>query len=407
METLERVAASAKGATAPRGDEATRLAIAYVALFFLAGIHLPYWPVWLASRGVDAQQLGVLLGIGNWARLTTPWIGAWADRTGRGPQLLVAVAIVVLVTLGLFELAHTLMILVVLSAVLGLAYAPIIPLLDGMSISAAAAGRMDYGRVRLWGSASFILASVVGGWLLQGRDPGLVLTTLQSSAVVLVLAVSWLRRMPLAPRPEVARLGAAARPPRSWAEILGQPRFATFLVCVGFLQGAHAVLYGFGTKHWQQAGISESTIGWFWGVGVIAEVVLFAWGARIIAWVGAPGLLGLAGLGAIVRWAALGSTTAIGPTFAIQILHAASFAAMHLGAMSWIRDNIVPDAVNRATAVYTAIAGGVALGIGMPLGGVLFDRWQGDAYFAMAAFAAIGTAFAWRLGRPMPAPSVR
>lgn len=404
MQSPERVAASSEGASAPRGDEARRLAIAYVALFFLAGVHLPYWPVWLASRGVDAQQLGVLLGIGNWARLTTPWIGAWADRTGRGPQLLVAVAIAVLVTLGLFELAHALPLLVVLSAMLGLAYAPIIPLLDGMSITAAAAGRMDYGRVRLWGSASFILASVVGGWLLQGRDAALVLTTLQSSAVVLVLAVLWLRRLPSAPRSGPATHGG---PRRSWAEILGQPRFATFLVCVGFLQGAHAVLYGFGTKHWQQAGISESTIGWFWGVGVIAEVALFAWGARIIAWVGAPGLLGLAGTGAIVRWAALGSTTAIGPTFAIQILHAASFAAMHLGAMSWIRDNIVPDAVNRATAVYTAIAGGVALGLGMPLGGVLFDRWQGDAYFAMAAFAAIGTAFAWRLGRPAPAPSVR
>ena len=394
------------GDAAPRGDEARRLAVAYVALFFLAGVHLPYWPVWLASRGVDAQQLGVLLGIGNWARLTTPWIGAWADRTGRGPQLLVAVALVVLVALGLFELAHALPILVALSAVLGLAYAPIIPLLDGMSITAAAAGRMDYGRVRLWGSASFILASVVGGWLLLGRDAALVLTTLQSAAVVLVLAVVWLRRMPAVPRTERAITHRAA-PSRSWAEILGQPRFATFLVCVGFLQGAHAVLYGFGTKHWQQAGISESTIGWFWGVGVIAEVALFAWGARIIAWVGAPGLLGLAGLGAIVRWAALGSTTAIGPTFAIQILHAASFAAMHLGAMSWIRDNIVPDAVNRAPAVYTAIAGGVALGIGMPLGGVLFDRWHGDAYFAMAAFAAIGTAFAWRLGGHPPAPSVR
>lgn len=404
MQSPERVTASSEGASAPRGDEARRLAIAYVALFFLAGVHLPYWPVWLASRGVDAQQLGVLLGIGNWARLTTPWIGAWADRTGRGPQLLVAVAIAVLVTLGLFELAHALPLLVVLSAMLGLAYAPIIPLLDGMSITAAAAGRMDYGRVRLWGSASFILASVVGGWLLQGRDAALVLTTLQSSAVILVLAVLWLRRLPSAPRSEPATRGG---PRRSWAEILGQPRFATFLVCVGFLQGAHAVLYGFGTKHWQQAGISESTIGWFWGVGVIAEVALFAWGARIIAWVGAPGLLGLAGTGAIVRWAALGSTTAIGPTFAIQILHAASFAAMHLGAMSWIRDNIVPDAVNRATAVYTAIAGGVALGLGMPLGGVLFDRWQGDAYFAMAAFAAIGTAFAWRLGRPASAPSVR
>ena len=376
-----------------RRDEARRLAVAYTALFFLAGIHLPFWPVWLAHRGVGVEQMGVLLGLGNWARLTTPWIGAWADRSGRGPQLLVVVAVGVLMTLVAFDFADGFAVLVVLSIVLGLGYAPIVPLLDGMAIAASAAGRMDYGRVRLWGSASFIVASVAGGRVLEGRDPGLVLVALQSAAVLLVIAVVWLRRMPVAARIDDG-------PATSWSDVLRRPWFATFLLSVAFLQGAHAVLYGFATKHWLANGIAESTIGWFWGVGVLAEVVLFAFAARLTAWIGASGLLLLAGIGAVLRWSTLGLTTSIGLTFAIQLLHAASFAAMHLGAMSWIRDNVPGHAVHRATAVYTAIAGGVALGIGMPLAGVLFKHWRGDAYFAMAALAAVGTGFAWRLRSP-------
>lgn len=373
--------------------EPLRLAVAYVAVFALVGVYLPYWPVWLASRGVVPEQLGVLLGLGNWARLATPWIGAFADRTGRGPQLLVLVTAGALATLLAFSFAHAFASLVLLSLVLGLAFAPVIPLLDGMSISAAAAGRMDYGRVRLWGSAAFIVASVLGGWVLDGRDPSLVLVALQAAAAVVLLAIIWLRRMPVAPRaPDAA--------PVSWSDVLRRPRFATFLLCLSFLQGAHALLYGFGTKHWQASGVPESTIGWFWGVGVIAEVVLFAFGAQLVRAIGASGLLLLAGVGAVVRWTALGMTTAIVPTFAIQLLHAASFAAMHLGAMSWIRENIAGPAVHRATSVYVAVAAGIALGIAMPLGGVLFEHWRGDAYFAMAAFAVVGTVFAWRL-RPV------
>jgi PPP family 3-phenylpropionic acid transporter len=373
-------------------DEARRLAIAYTALFLVAGIHLPFWPVWLEHRGVGPEEMGVLLGLGNWARLTTPWIGAWADRSGRGPQLLVVVACAVLATLVAFQFAHAFALLVILSVLLGIAYAPIIPLLDGMAIGATAAGRMDYGRVRLWGSVSFIAASVIGGRVLEGRHASLVLYALQGAAVLLVLATIWLRRMPTMPKPDEPQQVA-------WSGVLRRPRFATFLICVAFLQAGHAVLYGFGTKHWIANDIAESTIGWYWGVGVLAEVVLFVYGAKVIARIGAPGLLVLAGIGAVVRWTALGLTTDVAATFAIQILHALTFGAMHLGAMSWIRENIAGPAVHRATSLYVAVAAGMALGIGMPLAGVLFEHFHGDAYYAMTALGLIGTVFAWRLVR--------
>lgn len=373
-------------------DEARRLAVAYTALFLVAGIHLPFWPVWLEHRGVGPEEVGVLLGLGNWARLTTPWIGAWADRSGRGPQLLVVVAAAVLATLVAFQFAHPFALLVILSVMMGIAYAPIIPLLDGMAIGATAAGRMDYGRVRLWGSVSFIAASVIGGRVLEGRHASLVLYALQGAAVLLVLATIWLRRMPTIPRPEEPQRAA-------WSAVLRRPRFATFLICVAFLQAGHAVLYGFGTKHWIGSGIAESTVGWFWGVGVAAEIALFVWGADVVRRIGASGLLLLAGIGAVIRWSALALTTDVATTFAIQLLHALSFGAMHLGAMSWIRENIAGPAVHRATSLYVAIAAGMALGIGMPLAGVLFEHFHGDAYYAMAALGVIGTVFAWRLVR--------
>lgn len=374
-----------------RSGLAPRLALGYVALFFITGVYLPYWPVWLAERGAGPEQLGVLLGLGNWARLAAPWLGAWADRSGRATALLTFASMGVVASLAAFSFADGFAGLFVLSLALGLTFAPIIPLLDGIAVGEAARGRLDYGRVRLWGSISFIVASVAGGALLEGRPTALVLTTLQAASIVLVLAIVWLGRVPKAPRPD-------AEPAPSWSAVWRRPKLRTFLVTAAFLQSAHAVLYGFGTEHWLSVGIPESTIGWLWGVGVLAEVLLFAAGARVTAAIGSGGLLLLAGVGGLLRWAALARVTAVPLVFAIQVLHAASFAAMHLGAMAWIRDNLAGPAVHRATALYIAIASGVALGVVMPLAGIAFAHLRGDAYLIMAALAAAGTLGALRLG---------
>lgn len=372
-----------------------RLALTYVALFVLMGLHLPFWPVWLADRGMDPDRIGILLGVAMWARLVAPWVGARADRGVGGPMLVRLLALALFAVLVAFSWADGFVPLLVLSAGLGLAFAPIVPLVDGIALTASAAGRLDYGRVRLWGSAAFIVAAVGGGTALEGRDPSLVLVALQVSALALALASLSLRTPE---RVEASTEGVSIR------RVLRRPGMGTFLLAVAFLQAGHAVLYGFGTEHWLAIGIAESTIGWLWAVGVIAEVVLFAFGERVLARVGPAGLLILAGLGGAVRWSALAELESVGVLFAVQVLHAASFAAMHLGAMAWIRRELPPREIHRATALYVAVAGGLALGLGMPLAGALFDRLRGSAYHAMSVLALVGLGWAWRLSRSTRAP---
>jgi PPP family 3-phenylpropionic acid transporter len=367
----------------------TKLAVAYVALFFMMGIHLPFWPVWLADRGMDPDRIGWLLGVSMWARMIAPLVGAWADRRGHGPQLTLVLAVALFASLLAFSWADGFVGLFVLSALLGLAFAPIMPLIDGVALSASLRGELDYGRVRLWGSASFIAATIAGGLVLEGRSPTLVLLTLQIAAIGLVGATGGLRSLRAPPMDAGSQVAVLA--------VVRRPGVPTFLAAVACLQAGHAVLYGFGSEDWIAAGIGEATIGWLWAIGVIAEVVLFAFGERVVARIGATGLLAAAGIGGMLRWTALAEVHAVVPLFALQILHAASFAAMHLGAMTWIRRSLPAAEIHRATALYVAVAGGLALGLGMPLAGALYERWSGSAYHAMTLFAAAGLWFAWRL----------
>ncbi len=44
------------------------LGLSYFTYFFCYGIYLPFWGVWLKGVGLNAEQIGLLLGCGMVAR---------------------------------------------------------------------------------------------------------------------------------------------------------------------------------------------------------------------------------------------------------------------------------------------------------------------------------------------------
>ena len=62
---------------------ARRTALFYAAYFVFAGLHLPFLPVWLEARGLDAAEIGIVLAAGMAARpLVVPVATRLADRRG-------------------------------------------------------------------------------------------------------------------------------------------------------------------------------------------------------------------------------------------------------------------------------------------------------------------------------------
>src|SRR5262245_65398307 len=62
---------------------ARRLGLLYAALFFVVGCYLPFMPVWLDWRRLDASEIAVLLAAPLFTRIVfTPLIGFAADFAG-------------------------------------------------------------------------------------------------------------------------------------------------------------------------------------------------------------------------------------------------------------------------------------------------------------------------------------
>lgn len=358
---------------------AIRIATGFFAVFFVLGIHVPYWPVWLQSRGLSPQQIGVVLALGPWMRLlANPLAGQWADATGATRRIAVVLAMGVSLTYLAFSQASSFAVYVALAVVLGLCANPLIPLTDAVAVRVVAQGRGDYGSLRRWGSLAFIVASVIGGRVLQEQPASIIVWVLAAAGVGLALVMSTLPG-------EATRLPSAG----GAKELLRRRDVRIFLLCIGCLHASHSMLYAFGTAHWRAQGVDASTIGWLWAEGVVAEIVLFSLGPRFSARLGAPGLLVLAGVGGLLRWPTLASTASVPWLVAIQLLHAATFGALHLGAMEFIRRRVGAAATTRATTTYSAVAG-MAMGLGLPLSGWLYDDLGGTTYWAMAGCSAAG-----------------
>ena len=366
----------------------------YGAVFLSLGVYLPFWPVFLKSRGLDAAEIGLLFALAAWIKVaSTPAIAQIADRTGRAKATLAAAAGLSLIAFAGFLVARGFWPILLVTMFTAIWFHALIPLGESQTMAAVIERRLDYGRIRLWGSIAFIAGTVGAGALLTGSDPDLVLILILAAlGATLIAALALPARR--AEAPVAGRNGIMV--------LLRQRRFVLFLGAASLMQASHAVYYGFSALHWKAAGLSETTIGLLWAEGVIAEILLFAVSGGIVARAGPPALLMVAGLGGVVRWLVLGATTALPALVAVQVLHALTFGAAHLGAMHFIARAAPPGLSATAQSVYAAVSGGIAMGLAMLAAGALYADYAGGAFLAMAGLSAAGVAVAgvlWRLTR--------
>jgi PPP family 3-phenylpropionic acid transporter len=361
-----------------------RVAALYAALFVVVGVQLPFFPLWLKAKGLDAALIGIVLAVPMVVRiLAIPVATRAADRRQalRGTILLASLGSVA----GYIVLAAAEGAPAILAAycVASLAFTPIMPLAETYALTGLADRGRAYGPVRLWGSAAFILGTFAAGIAADLIAPRHLIWLIVAACVLNAAAAFSLE--PVAGSPHASpELSAARRP------LLRDPSFIAVLAAASLIQSSHAVYYGFSSLEWSRAGLDGTTIAALWALGVIAEIVLFAFSARL------PGprtLLLIGAGGALMRWAAMALDPPAALLPLLQLLHALSFGTTHLGALNFMLRRAGPG--QGATAQgHLAIALGAAMAAMMAFSGWLFAAYGNLAYAAMALAAAAGGACA-------------
>ncbi|MCP5365518.1 MAG: MFS transporter [Hyphomicrobiales bacterium] len=367
-----------------------RLSAFYAAFFAVVGVQQPFWPLWLKSNGLSAAEIGVTLAVSIGIKiLAAPAAAHIADQTGeRRLPMLVCVGFSLL-AYGFFVFADSFWPILLVSLVFFAVWPPVMALAESLTVMVAHKEQFDYGRVRLWGSLSFIVTAIVSGRILVSEPADAVLWIVLACILLTVTTCAWLPDVRSEPR--VSGLLPIV-------EILRNRPFGMCLITCGMIQGSHAVYYAFGTLHWQAQGYSEAIIGALWAEGVIAEIILFMFGAQSLKRFGPRGLIILAGLASTVRWLGTGYAESLPAIIALQALHAFSFGAAHLGAMYYIGAYVAPSVSATAQSLYSGIVWGVFLGATLFAAGWLYGAFQGGAFLAMTGLAMLGSLCALLIG---------
>ncbi|ODR98802.1 hypothetical protein AUC68_06260 [Methyloceanibacter methanicus] len=383
-----------------RRSLAWRLGFLYAVLFLIIGCYLPYLPVWLKWRGFTADQIAILLATPLFGRIViAPSISFVADRLGDRRFVLVLSAWGSLIAYGALWVSSGFWQMFIAMVLVALASTTLMPLTETIAITGIRRARLDYGQVRLWGSLSFIAASLGVGVVIQQAGAGLVLPLLMgaaASSAPISFRATWPSRTAPDPR-RTARSRGAASPMRS--RLCRAPLFLVFLVGTSLIHGSHAMLYAFGSLHWRAQGFTGGTIGALWSIGVIAEVLLFAVSGRIIGRIGSARLLVLAGFMTALRWSFMAFDPPLWATVILQTLHAMSFGAAHLAAIHFLTHAVPEDRSATAQGLFSAVVAGLVMGTATLACGPLYGSLGGEAYAVMAVVAATGTVAAMVLRR--------
>src|SRR5829696_214328 len=378
-----------------RPGPAVRLAALYGACFAGIGVYMPFFPVWLETRGLDPSTIGVILSLPIVTRVlvTAPLMGL-IDRGLGTRRLLTASGLILALAYLALSLTGNPYAIAALVIAMAAAQAPLGPLCDLVTTDAIRAdSRLDYGRIRLWGSIAFLMASVAGGYTVAATTPDAVPGLFAGLALATIAVVRFAVHDVAPSRPL-----QASSPPSAAATVHLPPVLWLLIAGAGCVQASHAGVYAFGSLHWREQGFSEPVIGYLWAVGVIAEILLFAVAGRIVGRASGLGFLILGAAAAVLRFSLMALSPGLVATFGLQTLHGLSFGATHLSAMAAVSHLAPVRARGRAQGVLsTAVSLGIAAGT--VVSGLLFQAGGALVFAAMAPLAAAGLLLALAAAR--------
>jgi len=258
------------------------------------------------------------------------------------------------------------------------------PLTDAYALRGVSHYGLNYGPLRLWGSAAFVVGALACGLLVDVIAPEHLIWVIALVAGASALASLGLRPIDGPKKADVIERGAGA--------LLRDPGFLAGILPSALFQGSHAADYIFASIVWKQSGLGGLTIAGLWSLGVVAEIVLFALSPRFSRPYAVLVVIGA--LSAVARWIITAQDPPLAILAAVQLVHGLSFGLTLVGTMGLLARNVPYPLMARGQG-YLAACSGIIASSASILSGAIYARYGQGVYYLMAAMALSGAVVMW------------
>lgn len=358
----------------------SRLSGFYFFYFSVVGTFMPYWNLYLKSEGFNYQEIGILSSIAVITRFFAPLLWGWiADKFAKRMLLIrIATWMESFVWLLIFIIPNDFQSVAMLMLIFSFFQNAILAQFEGVTLFWLGEQRATlYGKVRKWGSVGFITGVFSVGAILD-------IVSIKNLPIILLCITSLVFLWSFTIK-EPDHAPQAQKKLEPIYKTLKKPAVLAFLGIEFILLFSHAPFYSFYSNYLSEAGFSTLQTGSLWAVGVISEILMFAYAQIFLKHFSTRKLIGVCLIMTSLRWFIVGvSASNFVTQLAAQTLHAFSFGLFHLIAMRFIFCYFTSAQQGRAQALYSTVWG-IGVAIGSILTGHFWNIWGSSYIFISAA----------------------
>ena len=372
------------------------LSFFYFSYFAFLGAWIPYWTLYLERElAYSALEISQIMALSTLARVVGPYFwGLLSDVKGQRLRFIRLGAVCSFLSFCGIFFTHSFAAIAFIIFVYSFFWNAILSQFEALALNFLGDRAHHYSRIRLWGSVGFIIFVALLGSLFEIFSLSTlpyILTLILASIVLASYLVPIEQASELSENTIQSEKTDTRSSLSAFLTVLRQPSIAIVFLIFFLQQLAFAPYYTFFSIFLSNYEYSSMAIGWYWAIGVIAEVVLFAYMHQLLKRYSLLSLLQWSLFITSVRWLlTVYFSKNMLVLFFLQLLHAVSFAALHSIAMEWLRLSFPKHLHGQAQAFYSATAYGLGGVIGALLSGYVWGYWQGGVFYiaAIATFIA-------------------
>ncbi|WP_010488709.1 MFS transporter [Pseudomonas sp. S9] len=335
-----------------------RLSGFYFFYFSLLGGTAPFLALYFDHLGFAPARIGELVAIPMLMRCIAPNIWGWlGDYSGQRLAIVRFGAVATLLCFSAIVFDKSYAWLALVMALHAFFWHAVLPQFEVITLAHLREHTARYSQIRLWGSIGFIVAVVGLGQLFEWVSLDAYPWTLMLIMAGIAASSFWVPNAQPQNHPHLVADGG-------FIAQLRRPGIAAFYLCVCLMQLSNGPYYTFLSLHLENQGYSRGVIGVMWALGVLAEIVLFIFMARLLVRFSLRKVLLASFLITAVRWLLLGNfADHLWLLLLAQLMHAATFGSFHAAAIHFVQRSFADRQQGQGQSLYAATAGvGGALG---------------------------------------------
>ena len=351
----------------------------YFFLYAGSAAWYPFFSVYLKDRGLSGTQIGLVFSmVPLMMLLALPAWGVAADHWGRRRVMLLLVATTALLASG-FLAMHAFVQLLVWTAVFAIVYNPIAPLLDSLALDHVEQAKdTSFGRLRVWGSIGWAVATPAVGWFIAGKDTRYVFIL-----AAILLTVSFL--MGLTARNDIGKRSIVRLSSDELIPVLKNKTLFLFLALIVLIAIGRVAMWNFYSVYLRDIGAGNQLLGIAFSVQAFSELPFFFYAGIVIKRFGLRKVLIFSLLAMAVRIMAY--TMIDNPIHAVLIdmSHGLTFSLFIVACIEFV-NVLVPENL-RATGqtLFWAAHFGAGAILGNTMAGLLYDHMNVKQMYLVCA----------------------